>query len=368
MDEEGRRASFLTTLNPDMNLRRVVVTGLGTVNPIGNNIEEYFRNLEQGVGGAATITLFDASKFKTQFACEVKGFDPNQHFDRKEARKYDRFTQFALVAAKEAVQDAGLVDGENNTFDSVDKDRVGVVWASGIGGIGTFFDEVVYFAKGDGTPKYNPFFIPKMIADIAAGHISMKYGFRGPNYCTVSACSSSNHAFIDALNLIRWGKADVIVSGGSEAAINPAGIGGFNAMQALSTRNDDPATASRPYDTGRDGFVMGEGAGALVLEEYEHAKARGAKIYAEVIGGGLPPHGAGSGRGRSGAGHARGVERCRHYGRSDRLHQHARDFDAGGRLAGNEGDCDGLGGPCLRGQYQLHEVHDRPLAGRGGGD
>ncbi len=270
-----------------MNLRRVVVTGLGTVNPIGNNIEEYFRNLEQGVGGAATITLFDASKFKTQFACEVKGFDPNQHFDRKEARKYDRFTQFALVAAKEAVQDAGLVDGENNTFDSVDKDRVGVVWASGIGGIGTFFDEVVYFAKGDGTPKYNPFFIPKMIADIAAGHISMKYGFRGPNYCTVSACSSSNHAFIDALNLIRWGKADVIVSGGSEAAINPAGIGGFNAMQALSTRNDDPATASRPYDTGRDGFVMGEGAGALVLEEYEHAKARGAKIYAEVIGGGM---------------------------------------------------------------------------------
>ncbi|MDE6499385.1 MAG: beta-ketoacyl-ACP synthase II, partial [Rikenella sp.] len=270
-----------------MTVRRVVVTGLGTVNPIGNNIQEYFQNLENGVGGAATITLFDASKFKTQFACEVKGFDPNQHFDRKEARKYDRFTQFALVAAKEAVQDAGLVDGENKTVDSVDKDRVGVVWASGIGGIGTFFDEVVYYAKGDGTPKYNPFFIPKMIADIAAGHISMKYGFRGPNYCTVSACSSSNHAFIDALNLIRWGKADVIVSGGSEAAINPAGIGGFNAMQALSTRNDDPATASRPYDTGRDGFVMGEGAGALVREEYEHAKARGAKIYAEVIGGGM---------------------------------------------------------------------------------
>lgn len=270
-----------------MTVRRVVVTGLGTINPIGNNISEYFQNLENGVSGAANITLFDASKFKTQFACEVKGFDPNQHFDRKEARKYDRFTQFALVAAKEAVQDAGLVDGENKTVDSVDKDRVGVVWASGIGGIGTFFDEVVYYAKGDGTPKYNPFFIPKMIADIAAGHISMKYGFRGPNYCTVSACSSSNHAFIDALNLIRWGKADVIVSGGSEAAINPAGIGGFNAMQALSTRNDDPATASRPYDTGRDGFVMGEGAGALVLEEYEHAKARGAKIYAEVIGGGM---------------------------------------------------------------------------------
>lgn len=270
-----------------MKLRRVVVTGIGTINPIGNNIEEYFQNLQNGVSGAAPITHFDASKFKTQFACEVKGFDPNQHFDRKEARKYDRFTQFALVAAKQAVQDAGLVDDEGKTIDSVDKDQVGVVWASGIGGIETFFNEVKNFVEGDGTPKYNPFFIPKMIADIAAGHISMKYGFRGPNYCTVSACSSSNHAFIDALNLIRWGKADIIVSGGSEAAINPAGIGGFNAMQALSTRNDDPKTASRPYDTGRDGFVMGEGAGALVLEEYEHAKARGAKIYAEVIGGGM---------------------------------------------------------------------------------
>lgn len=287
-----------------MKLRRVVVTGIGTINPIGNNIEEYFQNLQNGVSGAAPITHFDASKFKTQFACEVKGFDPNQHFDRKEARKYDRFTQFALVAAKQAVQDAGLVDDEGKTIDSVDKDQVGVVWASGIGGIETFFNEVKNFVEGDGTPKYNPFFIPKMIADIAAGHISMKYGFRGPNYCTVSACSSSNHAFIDALNLIRWGKADIIVSGGSEAAINPAGIGGFNAMQALSTRNDDPKTASRPYDTGRDGFVMGEGAGALVLEEYEHAKARGAKIYAEVIGGGMSadayhltapdPHGAGA--------------------------------------------------------------------------
>ena len=270
-----------------MKLRRVVVTGIGTINPIGNNIEEYFQNLQNGVSGAAPITHFDASKFKTQFACEVKGFDPNEHFDRKEARKYDRFTQFALVAAKQAVQDAGLVDGEDKTIDSIDKDQVGVVWASGIGGIETFFNEVKNFVQGDGTPKYNPFFIPKMIADIAAGHISMKYGFRGPNYCTVSACSSSNHAFIDAMNLIRWGKADIIVSGGSEAAINPAGIGGFNAMQALSTRNDDPKTASRPYDTGRDGFVMGEGAGALVLEEYEHAKARGAKIYAEVIGGGM---------------------------------------------------------------------------------
>ncbi len=290
-----------------MNLRRVVVTGIGTINPLGNNTAEYFDNLEKEVSGAAPITHFDASKFKTQFACEVKGFDPNEHFDRKEARKYDRFTQFALVAAKEALEDAGLIDAEGKAIDTIDLDQVGAVWASGIGGIETFFNEVMNYAHGDGTPKYNPFFIPKMIADIAAGHISMKYGFRGPNYCTVSACSSSNHAFIDALNLIRWGKADIIVSGGSEAAINPAGIGGFNAMQALSTRNDDPATASRPYDTGRDGFVMGEGAGALILEEYEHAKARGAKIYAEVVGGGMSadayhltaPHPEGSGAARA---------------------------------------------------------------------
>lgn len=289
-----------------MKLRKVVVTGLGTINPIGNNIAEYFENLEKGVSGAAPITHFDASKFKTQFACEVKDFDPNQHFDRKEARKYDRYTQFALVAAKEAVQDAGLVDAEGKVIEGIDQNQVGVVWASGIGGIETFFNEVSNYVKGDGTPKYNPFFIPKMIADMAAGQISMKYGFRGPNYCTVSACSSANHAFIDALNLIRLGKADIIVSGGSEAAINPAGVGGFNAMQALSTRNDDPATASRPYDVGRDGFVIGEGAGALVLEEYEHAKARGAKIYAEVIGGGMSadayhltapdPNGAGAAR------------------------------------------------------------------------
>lgn len=289
-----------------MKLRKVVVTGLGTINPIGNNIAEYFENLEKGVSGAAPITHFDASKFKTQFACEVKDFDPNQHFDRKEARKYDRYTQFALVAAKEAVQDAGLVDAEGKVIESIDQNQVGVVWASGIGGIETFFNEVSNYVKGDGTPKYNPFFIPKMIADMAAGQISMKYGFRGPNYCTVSACSSSNHAFIDALNLIRLGKADIIISGGSEAAINPAGVGGFNAMQALSTRNDDPATASRPYDVGRDGFVIGEGAGALVLEEYEHAKARGAKIYAEVVGGGMSadayhltapdPNGAGAAR------------------------------------------------------------------------
>lgn len=289
-----------------MKLRKVVVTGLGTINPIGNNIAEYFENLEKGVSGAAPITHFDASKFKTQFACEVKDFDPNQHFDRKEARKYDRYTQFALVAAKEAVQDAGLVDAEGKVIEGIDQNQVGVVWASGIGGIETFFNEVSNYVKGDGTPKYNPFFIPKMIADMAAGQISMKYGFRGPNYCTVSACSSANHAFIDALNLIRLGKADIIVSGGSEAAINPAGVGGFNAMQALSTRNDDPATASRPYDVGRDGFVIGEGAGALVLEEYEHAKARGAKIYAEVVGGGMSadayhltapdPNGAGAAR------------------------------------------------------------------------
>ncbi|WP_298063495.1 beta-ketoacyl-ACP synthase II [uncultured Rikenella sp.] len=290
-----------------MKLRRVVVTGIGTINPLGHNIGQYFENLEKGISGAAPITHFDASKFKTQFACEVKGFDPNEHFDRKEARKYDRFTQFALVAAKEALQDSGLVGPEGNTSGDIDLDQVGAVWASGIGGIETVFNEVMNFAKGDGTPKYNPFFIPKMIADIAAGHISMKYGFRGPNYCTVSACSSSNHAFIDALNLIRWGKADIIVSGGSEAAINPAGIGGFNAMQALSTRNDDPATASRPYDTGRDGFVMGEGAGALILEEYEHAKARGVKIYAEVVGGGMSadayhltaPHPDGAGAARA---------------------------------------------------------------------
>lgn len=290
-----------------MKLRRVVVTGIGTINPLGNNIEQYFENLEKGVSGAAPITHFDASKFKTQFACEVKGFDPNDHFDRKEGRKYDRFTQFALVAAKQAVQDAALVGADDQTLDSLDLDQIGVVWASGIGGIETFYNEVTNFALGDGTPKYNPFFIPKMIADIAAGHISMKYGFRGPNYCTVSACSSSNHAFIDAMNLIRWGKADIIVSGGSEAAINQAGIGGFNAMQALSTRNDDPATASRPYDTGRDGFVMGEGAGALVLEEYEHAVIRGAKIYAEVVGGGMSadayhltaPHPEGAGAARA---------------------------------------------------------------------
>lgn len=264
-----------------MTPRRVVVTGIGTINPIGNNIQEYFENLQNGVSGSAPITHFDASKFKTQFACEVKGFDPNEHFDRKEARKLDRFSQLALVSTAEAVKDSGL------DLEQIDLDRAGVIWGSGIGGIETFYTEVRGFAQGDGTPKFNPFFIPKMIADIAAGQISMKYGFKGPNYCTVSACASSNHALIDAMNLIRYGKADIMVSGGSEAAVNEAGMGGFNALQALSTRNDDPKTASRPFDVNRDGFVLGEGAGALLLEEYEHAKARGAKIYAEVAGGGM---------------------------------------------------------------------------------
>ncbi|MEG2569002.1 MAG: beta-ketoacyl synthase N-terminal-like domain-containing protein, partial [Acinetobacter sp.] len=265
----------------DMKFRRVVVTGIGTINPLGNNIEQYFTALENGVSGSALITLFDASKFKTQFACQVKGFDPLDHFERKESRKYDRFSQFALVAAEQAMVDAAF------DLDKLDLDKAGVIWASGIGGLQTITQEIENFVTGDGTPRFNPFFIPKMISDIAAGHISIKYGFRGPNYCTVSACASSNHAFIDAMNWIRLGKADVIIAGGSEAAITPAGVGGFNAMQALSTRNDSPQTASRPFDADRDGFVIGEGAGALVLEEYEHAVARGAKIYAEVAGGGM---------------------------------------------------------------------------------
>lgn len=264
-----------------MKSRRVVVTGIGTINPLGNNIAEYFDALKKGVSGAAPITHFDASKFKTQFACEVKGYDPNDHFNRKDSRKMDLFAQYALVATEEAMQSSGL------DLEKINLDRAGVIWASGIGGIITFFDEVRDFAQGDGTPRFSPFFIPKMISDIAAGHISMKYGFRGPNYCTVSACASSNHAFIDSLNLIRWGKADIMIAGGSEACINQAGVGGFNAMQAISTRNDSPQTASRPFDANRDGFVMGEGAGALIFEEYEHAVARGAKIYAEVAGGGM---------------------------------------------------------------------------------
>lgn len=264
-----------------MEIKRVVVTGLGALTPIGNNIEEFWNGLANGVSGAAPITHFDATKFKTRFACELKNFDITEFFDRKEARKMDRFTQYAMVAADEAIVDSKL------DLEKVDKDRVGVIWGAGIGGLETFQNEVLSFAEGDGTPRFNPFFIPKMIADIAPGQISIKYGFRGPNFATVSACASSSNAIIDALNYIRLGHADVMVSGGSEATITIAGIGGFNALQALSTRNDDPATASRPFDKDRDGFVSGEGAGALILEEYEHAIARGATIYAELAGGGL---------------------------------------------------------------------------------
>ncbi|MEG1635344.1 MAG: beta-ketoacyl synthase N-terminal-like domain-containing protein, partial [Rikenellaceae bacterium] len=251
-----------------MELKRVVVTGIGTINPLGNNIEDYFANLEKGVSGAIPITRFDATNFKTRFACEVKGYDSSDHFDRKEVKKYDLFTQYAIVAANQAIADSGI-----NT-ETIDLDRAGVVWASGIGGIITFQEETKGFVTGNGIPRYSPFFIPKMISDIAAGQISIKHGFRGPNYATVSACASSNHAIIDSLFLIRLGKADIMVTGGSEAAVIEAGVGGFSSMQALSTRNDDPTTASRPYDTGRDGFVIGEGAGAFILEELEHAKAR----------------------------------------------------------------------------------------------
>ncbi|MEN9332573.1 MAG: beta-ketoacyl-ACP synthase [Bacteroidota bacterium] len=264
-----------------MELKRVVITGLGAITPLGNNVADYWQGLLDGKSGAAPITLFDASKFKTQFACEVKDFDPGKYLDRKEARKLDRFSQLAIASSEEAVQDAGLLNA------GLDPDRIGVIWGSGIGGLRTFLDEVSNFAKGDGTPRFNPFFIPKMIADIASGHISMRYGFRGPNYTTVSACASSTNALIDAFNTIRLGQADVILSGGSEAAVNEAGIGGFNAMHALSERNDSPETASRPFDIDRDGFVLGEGSACLILEEYEHAIKRGAKIYAEVAGGGL---------------------------------------------------------------------------------
>lgn len=264
-----------------MSTRRVVVTGIGTINPLGNSIKEYFSNLENGVSGISRITHFDPSQFKTQFAGEVKNFDATQYFDRKEVRKYDLFAQYALVAADQAFVDSGL------DLEKTDLEMAGVIWASGIGGIDTFYKEVKGYIEGGFVPRFGPFFIPKMIADIAAGHISMKYGFMGPNYCTVSACASSNHAFIDAMNHIRYGKADVMIAGGSEAAVNEPGVGGFNAMQALSTRNDSPQTASRPFDVNRDGFVLSEGAGALVLEEYEHAVARGAKIYAEVVGGGM---------------------------------------------------------------------------------
>lgn len=264
-----------------MNLKRVVVTGLGALTPIGNTTEEFWKGLINGVSGAAPITRFDASLFKTQFACEVKNLDLDQFMDRKEARKMDAFTQYAMITADQAIVDSGL------DLDSLDKSRSGVIWGSGIGGLRTFQEEVTEFANGDGTPRFNPFFIPKMIADIAAGFISIKYGFRGPNFVTVSACASATNALIDAFNYIRLGKADVFISGGSEAAVSEAGIGGFNAMKALSQRNDSPQTASRPFDKDRDGFVLGEGAGALILEELEHAKARGAKIYAEIVGGGM---------------------------------------------------------------------------------
>ena len=264
-----------------MALRRVVVTGLGALTPIGNNIEEYWNGLINGVSGAAPITYFDASKFKTQFACELKNFNAEDFLDRKEARKLDRYAQYAMASSDEAVRDADF------NFEKLDKDRVGVIWGSGIGGLETFQIEMLNFAAGDGTPKFNPFFIPKMISDIAGGHISIKYGFRGPNFTTVSACASSTNAIIDAFNYIRLGHADAMITGGSEAAVTIAGMGGFNAMHALSTRNDDPKTASRPMDKDRDGFVLGEGAGALVLEEYEHAVARGARIYCEIGGGGM---------------------------------------------------------------------------------
>ena len=264
-----------------MSTRRVVVTGLGALTPIGNTVTDFWNNLLNGVSGADRITRFDASLFKTQFACEVKNFNPTDYLDRKEARKMDAYTVYAMVATAEAMQDSSI-----NT-DNINLDRAGVIWASGIGGLDTFLKECGNYAVGNGTPRFNPFFIPKMIADIAAGHISIKYGFRGPNYATVSACASSTHAMIDAFNYIKWGKADIFITGGSEASINAAGVGGFNAMHALSTRNDDPKTASRPFDKDREGFVLGEGAGALVLEEYEHAKARGAKIYAEVVGGAM---------------------------------------------------------------------------------
>jgi 3-oxoacyl-[acyl-carrier-protein] synthase II len=264
-----------------MNLKRVVVTGLGALTPLGNTVEEYWNGLSNGVSGAAPITRFDASLFKTQFACEVKGLDVEQFIDRKEARKMDLFTQMGLIAADQAILDSGI-DLEKSNLN-----RIGVILGSGIGGLKSFQDEVTDFARGDGTPRFNPFFIPKMIADICAGHVSIKYGFRGPNFVTVSACASATNAIIDAFNYIRLGKADIIVSGGTEATVTEAGVGGFNALKALSQRNDSPQTASRPFDKDRDGFVLGEGAGILILEEYEHAKARGAKIYAEIVGGGM---------------------------------------------------------------------------------
>lgn len=261
--------------------RRVAVTGIGTINPLGNSIAEYFENLEKGTSAAAPITHFNAEKFKTRFACEVKNYDPALHFDRKEARKYDTFAQYAMISVAEAVADSKL------DFELCDTTRAGVIWSTGVGGLKSFFDEITDYAAGDGTPRFSPFFVPRMIPDLAAGYISIKYGLKGPNYCVSSACASSNHGLISALDQIRSGRADIMIAGGSEAMINIPGIGGFNAMQALSTRNDDPQHASRPFDANRDGFVMGEGAGALILEEYEHAVARGAKIYCELAGGGM---------------------------------------------------------------------------------
>lgn len=261
--------------------RRVVVTGMGALTPLGNNVQDYWTNLLNGVSGAAPITRFDASKFKTRFACEVKNFNVENYFDKKEARRVDTYTHYGMAAAVQAIEASGIHS------DNINKDDIGVIWGSGIGGLDTFQQETFAFAKGDGTPRFNPFFIPKMIADICSGHISIRYGFRGPNFTTVSACASSTNAIIDAFNYIKWGKANAIVAGGSEAAINESGIGGFNASQALSTSNDNYQTASRPYDKDRDGFVLGEGSGAIILEELEHALSRGAKIYAEVVGGGM---------------------------------------------------------------------------------
>nr|NQU92136.1 beta-ketoacyl-ACP synthase II [Bacteroidota bacterium] len=264
-----------------MNLRRVVVTGFGAVTPLGNSVDEFWNNLLNGVSGAAPITRFDASKHKTRFACEIKNFDPMDYFDRKEVRKLDPYVHYAMGAADQSINDAGILLDEK-----IDKNRIGVIFATGIGGFTSFLHEAMEFGRGDGTPRFNPFFIPKIIGDIAAGHISIRYGFRGPNYATTSACASAGHAIIDAFNYIRLGKSNIIICGGSEAGINPAGIGGFNAMHAISTRNDDPTTASRPFDKDRDGFVLGDGSGAIVLEDYEHAVNRGAKIYVELVGAG----------------------------------------------------------------------------------
>lgn len=264
-----------------MTLKRVVITGLGTINPLGHNVAEFWDNLKGGVSGAGPITRFDASKFRTRFACEIKNYEPTAHFDRKEVRKMDLYTQFGIIAAREAIKDAAL------DFEKEDKKRIGVIWGAGIGGLETFYEECASFATGDGTPRFNPFFIPKMIANMAGGMIAIEFGLKGPNYTTVSACASSAHSLVDALNLIRLGKADVIVAGGSEAAITVPGVGGFNAMKAISTRNDDPQSASRPFDAERDGFVLGEGGASLIVEEYEHAVKRGAKIYAEFAGGGM---------------------------------------------------------------------------------